>query len=169
MPTSAPDRLSDTYRDWGPRLMAYALLLCGSRSSAEEALQNLFAHLARSPALLAGARDPGAYLFVSLRRHALDLREREQKAWRKVSRNPQDFLRPVPEKGLSEEDCREIEAAVAALPEEHREVVMLRIWAGLGWPEIAEVTGGNVRTLESRYRAALETLRGRLKGSRERI
>ena len=54
------------------------------------------------------------------------------------------------------------------LPQEHREVVMLRIWAGLGWPQIAEATGENAKTLESRYRAALETLKSKLGGLRER-
>ena len=76
MPSADLERLSDAYREWGPRLLAYAVAVCGSREWGEEALHNLFSKLSERPALLAGARDPGAYLFLSLRRHAQEVRKR---------------------------------------------------------------------------------------------
>jgi RNA polymerase sigma-70 factor (ECF subfamily) len=50
-------------------------------------------------------------------------------------------------------------AAVAALPDAQREVVALKIDAGLTFAEIAAVTGTSLNTAASRYRYALEKLR----------
>ncbi len=50
-------------------------------------------------------------------------------------------------------------AALAALPEEQREVFVLREYAGVPFKEIAEITGTPVNTVKSRMRYALEGLR----------
>jgi len=55
-----------------------------------------------------------------------------------------------------------LEAALAGLPEEQREVFLLREHAGLSFPEIAEATGVNENTVKSRMRYALVGLRDRL-------
>jgi RNA polymerase sigma-70 factor (ECF subfamily) len=52
--------------------------------------------------------------------------------------------------------------AIAALPAEQREVFLLREYQGLGFKEIAEVTGVNENTVKSRMRYSLETLRKKL-------
>lgn len=52
-----------------------------------------------------------------------------------------------------------LEAALAALPEEQREVFLLREQGGMGFREIAEVTGVPENTVKSRMRYALEGLR----------
>ncbi len=55
-----------------------------------------------------------------------------------------------------------IEQALRGLPAEQREVFLLREYQGLGFKEIAEVTGVNENTVKSRMRYALEGLRKRL-------
>lgn len=55
-----------------------------------------------------------------------------------------------------------IEKALAALPDEQREVFLLREYQGIGFKEIAEVTGVNENTVKSRMRYALEGLRKKL-------
>lgn len=54
---------------------------------------------------------------------------------------------------------RSIVAAVEALPEDQREVFLLREVANLPFKEIAEVTGTSENTVKSRMRYALERLR----------
>lgn len=49
--------------------------------------------------------------------------------------------------------------ALAALPIEQREVFLLREYHGVGFKEIAQVTGVNENTVKSRMRYALEGLR----------
>ncbi len=55
-----------------------------------------------------------------------------------------------------------IERALAGLPSEQREVFLLREYHGIGFKEIAEVTGVNENTVKSRMRYALEGLRKKL-------
>jgi RNA polymerase sigma-70 factor (ECF subfamily) len=55
-----------------------------------------------------------------------------------------------------------LERALLALPAEQREVFLLREYQGIGFKEIAEVTGVNENTVKSRMRYALEGLRKRL-------
>lgn len=55
-----------------------------------------------------------------------------------------------------------IEKALQELPEEQREVFLLREYHGISFKEIAEVTGVNENTVKSRMRYALEGLRKKL-------
>jgi RNA polymerase sigma-70 factor (ECF subfamily) len=62
------------------------------------------------------------------------------------------------QQALVEEDRRRVEAAMAALPEEMRAVLVLRAYHDLDYPEIAaalEVEVGTVKSRLSRARAAL--------------
>ncbi len=56
-----------------------------------------------------------------------------------------------------------LQAALSDLPEEQREVVLMRIWSGMTLEEVATATGVPLNTVASRYRYALEKLRERLK------
>ena len=55
-----------------------------------------------------------------------------------------------------------IAAALSELPEEQREVIVMKIWGGLTFPQIASALNQSVNTVASRYRYALEKLRERL-------
>jgi len=52
-----------------------------------------------------------------------------------------------------------IQEALNKLPENQREVITLKIWAGLTFSEIAEALGVPANTAASRYRYGLESLR----------
>jgi len=68
-----------------------------------------------------------------------------------------------PERGAGAAELRPLlEAAVAALPLEQREVFLLREVAGVPFAEIARVTGAPEPTVKSRMRYALEALRKHL-------
>jgi RNA polymerase sigma-70 factor (ECF subfamily) len=70
---------------------------------------------------------------------------------------------PGPDRGAESALLRpKLEAALASLPEEQREVFVLREYSGLPFAEIAEVTGASANTVKSRMRYALEALRRRL-------
>jgi RNA polymerase sigma-70 factor (ECF subfamily) len=55
-----------------------------------------------------------------------------------------------------------LERALGALPEEQREVFILREYNGVAFKEIAQVTGVSENTVKSRMRYALEALRKKL-------
>ena len=55
-------------------------------------------------------------------------------------------------------DVEGVERALGELPGEQREVVVLKIWAGLTFSQIAEALGESANTVASRYRYGLEKL-----------
>ena len=70
---------------------------------------------------------------------------------------------PDPERAAESARLRpRLEAALAALPLEQREVFVLREYAGVPFAEIAQITGAPVPTVKSRMRYALDALRGAL-------
>ena len=70
---------------------------------------------------------------------------------------------PGPDRGAESALLRpKLEAALAALPLEQREVFVLREYAGVPFADIAEITGAPVPTVKSRMRYALEALRADL-------
>jgi RNA polymerase sigma-70 factor (ECF subfamily) len=67
---------------------------------------------------------------------------------------------PGPDRAAESARLRPVlEAALAALPDEQREVFVLREYAGVPFAEIAEITGAPEPTVKSRMRYALEALR----------
>jgi RNA polymerase sigma-70 factor (ECF subfamily) len=68
-----------------------------------------------------------------------------------------------PEHELSEfEQRRRLQLAIEELPEEQREVVLLRLEQELSLEEIAAITGVGRETVKSRLRYAMDKLRARL-------
>jgi RNA polymerase sigma factor (sigma-70 family) len=49
--------------------------------------------------------------------------------------------------------------ALATLDATAREIIVLRVWGGLAWQEIAELVGGSKTTAQRTYVQALEQLR----------
>ena len=69
----------------------------------------------------------------------------------------------TPERQLSEfEQRRQLQLALAGLPPEQREVVLLRLEQELTLEEIGEVTGVGRETVKSRLRYAMDKLRAQL-------
>jgi RNA polymerase sigma-70 factor, ECF subfamily len=58
-----------------------------------------------------------------------------------------------------------LQRAITALPDEQREVFLLREYEGITFAEIAEITGAPLPTVKSRMRYALEALRRSLQDS----
>ncbi len=67
--------------------------------------------------------------------------------------------RTVEDEMIVEQIHDDVRALVKQLPDEQREVVMLRYYSGLSFKEIAEATGANINTALGRMRYALINLR----------
>ena len=163
-----PDAFAALYDRLALRLLGAARTMTGSTAEAEDVVQDLFVELARGRARLAAVADLEAYVFTMLRnavrrrgrRAALDRRAVLAIAeGREASGAFAEPAAELPDDALA--------AAVAALPDAQREVVALKIDAGLTFAEIAAVTGTSLNTAASRYRYALEKLRTALGGREE--
>ncbi|WP_221032336.1 RNA polymerase sigma factor [Actomonas aquatica] len=163
MPESTPT--SADWRAWfatyGARLLLVARQWTRSATDAEDVVQEAFVRYWRQQRELPG--DPLPLLITSVRRAALDLIRRSARRERReqvhVDLHAESWFEPNPE---GDERANLLEEAVVQLPSEQREVLVLKIWGGLTFAEIAEQLDLSPNTAASRYRYALGGLRSRL-------
>jgi RNA polymerase sigma-70 factor, ECF subfamily len=142
------------YAEHGPALLAYAISLVGDRATAEDALHQVFLKLMAGK--IPWPAEPKPYLFRAVRNTVLNAR--------RVTSRQTDiesaalFVSPS---GLDEAG-RELERALAEIPDDQRQIVVLKIWGGFTLEEAAELAGISPNTAASRYRYALTKLRQRM-------
>jgi RNA polymerase sigma-70 factor (ECF subfamily) len=146
----------------GPALVLFARQWVPGRADAEDVVQEAFLRFWRSRQR---ASDPAAYLFACVRRCALEwLRGENRRSRREELAAREDRTEPTLLVGPIEQEERRaaVEAALRQLPAEQREVVVLKIWGELSFPQIASTLEVPVNTAASRYRYALARLRATL-------
>jgi RNA polymerase sigma-70 factor (ECF subfamily) len=147
----------------GPALLLLARQYVPGRADAEDVVQEAFVRFWRARGR---AEDPRAYLFACVRRCALEwLRGQRRRDRREetAARAELECRSPLFESALlHDERRRAIESALAALPAEQSEVIVLKVWGGLSFPEIGRTLDIPANTAASRYRYALERLRRQL-------
>lgn len=151
------------------RLYYYALRMTGDPQDAEEVLQEVFLTVLEKIGTL---REPGAFL-AWIYTTAKNLCYARLRGRRKESdatvpleeymprfqdgrgvRRLEDWSDRVEEKALSRELARQLDEAVAKLPLEYREVLVLRDVEGLSNEEAGEVCGLSVAAVKSRLHRA---------------
>jgi RNA polymerase sigma-70 factor (ECF subfamily) len=101
---------------------------------------------------------PVGYVYRAVRNAALNARRSNL---RLAELDPQNSV--FRHRGGNQEAALALEKALAKLPEEQREVVVMRVWSGLTLEEMATAVGAPLNTIASRYRYALDKLREHLK------
>jgi len=149
----ATDALALLYDQFAPSLFRAAYGLLGTVADAEDVVHDVFLALARGRAGLPDIVDARAYLFVALRRAVARWALR-----RPIGPLPDD----VPDRRRPTERDDRLEQALARLPTEQREVIVLKIDGDLTFAELATVLGISPNTAASRYRYAMEKLRADL-------
>jgi RNA polymerase sigma factor (sigma-70 family) len=128
----------------------------------EDAVQEAFLKLV---SLRPEPRSPVGWLYRAVRNGAISAgraeRRRQRHEGRAAARAPAWF-HPAEPTGL---DAATAAAALADLPVEQREVIVARLWGGLTFEQIAELTGTSPPTAFRRYAAGLEALRQKLRVS----
>lgn len=140
----------------GDRLLFFARAHTGSAADAEDALQDAVLRWWRQ-----APDDPThalARLYVCVRCAARDARRIGERRLRRERRIRDESPMLVDPDGDHHRRLV-VERALAALPIEQREVVVLRCWSGLEFAAIATVLDENVNTVMSRWRYAAATLR----------
>ena len=157
----------------GPGMLLLARQWVPTRADAEDVVQEAFLRFWRArrnentPAA-APLADPVAYLYACVKHAAMDY----QRGGRRRSRR-EDVVagaraettegEPALTAPLEQEERRQaVEAALARLPEPQREVLVMKVWAGLSFPQIAAALAVPADTAASRYRYALARLREQL-------
>jgi RNA polymerase sigma-70 factor (ECF subfamily) len=153
---------------------SFLLRLTGERTRAEDLTQETFLRLVKGAAGWEPRAAVRTWLFTIARNLATDAARRQ--AFRATEpldpparggegrpRAEAAATDPGPDEAAEAAQLRpRLEAALAALPAEQREVFLLREHAGLSFGEIAAAVQANENTVKSRMRYALLALRERL-------
>jgi RNA polymerase sigma-70 factor, ECF subfamily len=145
------------YAEHAPRLYLLALRMAGNRSDADDVFQETWVRVAEKPEPLRVATSPRAWLAAILINCS-----REQRRLAPVA-EAQDALQSEPAHGAR----LDLEAAVHALPDGFRQVLVLHDIEGYKHDEIATLLGIDSGTSRSQLSRARERLRGILEEYRD--
>ena len=147
-----PSEIELLYRQHGAALVLFATSLAGERSRGQDAVHQVFLKLLEHGDLQQ-VLDAKAYLFTSVRNAVLNDAKTRQ---RNVELDP-ELAWFEPDRDPTGE--RNLRRALAALPDDQRDVTILHVWGDLTFSQIADVIDISANTAASRYRYALAKLR----------
>lgn len=154
MPRIAPEELSRLYREHAPALRLYVRQW---PAGDEDVVQDAFIKLAQQSPV---PEKPLPWLYRVVRNAAwkagrgwLRRRRREDRA------SGREAWFAAADDRI---DGQHATRLLAELPLEQREVVVARIWGGLTFDEVAELTGCSLPTAHRRYMAGLTVLREKI-------
>jgi len=149
---------AELYDACADSLYAFVAARLGDREAASDVVQAAFLRAVKSRKRFRQVENPAAYLFQIARN---EISRALAKRGRVVSGSlsPADLYLPAKESSPSVDDAEAAAVALARLDADTREVVELKLYAGLTFREIAEVTGRPQGSVATRYRRALASLR----------
>jgi RNA polymerase sigma-70 factor (ECF subfamily) len=153
-PHGTREWLGALYDHHAAGLYRYAVMILADTEAAADAVQQVFTRLVdRRETLEAEAH----YLRRAIRNECFSML-RDRRRWPHAA-DSHDILEAMAAPHDVLEDRMAVQAALLALPPDQREVVHLKIFEGLTFQEIADLTGESINTIASRYRYALEKMR----------
>src|SRR6201998_436799 len=165
-----PDLLDRLIEQYQHRLLRYLIYLSGNRELAEDLFQETWIRVLERGHQYDGRHEFCTWLYAVARNLTIDylrkkspvsldgLMEDEEHA----PLEPTDTRPMAWEVVLQREQAERVSAALASIPAEYRETVMLRFQEGLALNEIAVVTGARLGTVKSRLYRGLNMLMWRL-------
>jgi len=155
-----------SHEDWkecfsqlAPGLVLFARQWVQSRADAEDIVQEAFVRFWRRQHSIQNR----GLLFATVRSISLDLLRRDARRARREATAVLEGEQTVePHFAGDDESQRTLADAVDRLPNEQREVVVMKIWNELTFQEIGTALGISQNTAASRYRYALTSLKKNL-------
>lgn len=160
--------LDELYDIMAPWVLGLAFRILRDEDEAEEVVGDVFVQVWRHVDQHDARRGPLVPWILSIARNrALDALRRRRRWWRKAERLTQaQAAEPVEMGAAAPHEAavpgwplhREVHAALAALPEDQRSVVMLSYFEGLSHREIAQRLNQPLGTVKTRLRMAQQKL-----------
>ena len=161
---SLPSSNGTAWRAWyevhAGRLLLYARQWLPERADAEDVVQAGFVKFWRHKPHPAQQDVP--LLYATVRCAALDFlksRSRRQKHLDTLAAGGAEDCWWDADSLVERERAGEMRAALEGLSTDQREVVVLRVWAGMTFAEIAATLDESINTITARYRYALANLK----------
>ncbi|MHC4309442.1 MAG: RNA polymerase sigma factor [Planctomycetota bacterium] len=159
------DALSRIYDKYREDLLRLATSLLNDISSAEDIVQDVFVSFAQSHELFRLTGTLKGYLATCVANRARnrnrdDLRHRtveldDTKEVFTDSKTPDEWI-------ICSEELKKLSSAIAQLPYEQREAIVLHLQGDMKFKQIAKFRNVSIRTIQSRYRYGLDKLRSLL-------
>lgn len=160
-------RIYEKYRDG---LLKVAMALLNDRNTTEDVLHDVFVDFAQTAGRFRLRGSLKGYLCICVANRARDMnrtRQRHSAACLDEADAPATSAAGPEHEAMNREVIARLDAAMADLPDEQREAIVLHLHSKLPFREIAELTGLSVNTAMSRYRYGLEKIRCTLDGELE--
>lgn len=156
-------RIYEKYRD---KLLIIAIALSHDVNLAEDALHDVFVAFAENLADFELTGSLKAYLATCVANRVRDLMRRRRNAATHTGPGTAAVSeRDEPGRLVAaNEELQMLGSALAQLPQEQREVIVLRLHGQLRFRDIAKSTGVSVNTVKGRYRYGIAGLRSMLNG-----
>ncbi|HEY4310314.1 MAG TPA: sigma-70 family RNA polymerase sigma factor [Pirellulales bacterium] len=163
-PAERTEWIRRVLRDHEAPLLRYAIRLTGDAETARDIVQETLLRLCRADAKTIDGH-VGPWLFRVCRQRAIDQQRKEQRmpimANNALETCPAQAPSPA-EQSENDEQGQDILRLLTTLSAHQQEVVRLKFQAGLGYRQIAEVTGLTVTNVGYLLHTALAILRERL-------
>jgi RNA polymerase sigma factor (sigma-70 family) len=165
------EALTRIYQKYKADLLFLAMALLSDKTAAEDVVHDVFLSFVRDlDAFRLGGSLKG-YLLTCTANHAKNWNKADRRRLRSTS-EPAYPITDVAEAPLESLVCNEqlsrLGSALAELPFDQREVVVLHLHGGMTFQDIAGVRGISTNTAKSRYRYGLDKLRLLLNGQATR-
>jgi RNA polymerase sigma-70 factor (ECF subfamily) len=160
------EALARIYEKYVHLLLSVAMGLLSDPHEAEDVVQDVFVTFARDAAGFGLHGSLKAYLATCVVNRARD-RVRRERARQRLTDGctPVPFESEEPDRSLVyNERCERLSRALAELPYEQREVVVLKVKSGLKLKDIARLQNVSISTAHGRYRYGMDKLRTLLNG-----
>jgi RNA polymerase sigma-70 factor (ECF subfamily) len=161
------EALCRIYEKYESDLLTLAANLLSEPSTAEDVLQEVFVRFVESIDKFELRGSLKAYLATCVANRCRDCIRKNQRhktiAIDEAAQTVSDGNTPV-QLVINSEELQRVSRALAELPYEQREVVVLHLHGDLKFKAIAELQEATIKTVQSRYRYGLNKLRSILNG-----
>jgi RNA polymerase sigma-70 factor (ECF subfamily) len=160
------EALRRIYEKYKNDLLALAIALSNDKSLAEDAVHDAFVSFAQFAGKLQLKSGLKSYLSICVtnRVHDLNRAKPQQTSRLDEAELISDGSNTPDQLVMSAEESRRISNAMARLPYEQREVIILHLQGGMTFKAIAKSLDISINTIQSRYRYGLDKLQSVLNG-----
>ena len=163
------EALARIYEKYLDSMLTLAMGLLNDTNEAQDIVHDVFVSFAKSAPSFGLRGSLSGYLATSVVNRVRDHKRRLRRQALSREAEPHIPSRPAEpdQMVIFNEEAARLNEAVAQLPEDQREVVVLRVTTGMKFQDIAKLQQTSTNTVQGRYRYGLSRLRTLLNGEVE--
>lgn len=160
------DALRRIYEKYLDYMLSVAMAFLNDTHASEDIVHDVFVSLAQSASTFGLRGSLRNYLATCVANRARDRLRARKRHWDRLApyAGPEPQSDPSEDKLICAEQAQQVYDALAQLPYEQREVIVLRVKAGMKFKQIAEIQNASFVAVQARYRRGIDTLRSILDG-----